>query len=236
MFNIENNHLRLLEEFNLENTKDRLIKVALIMFAENGYDKTSVRELAKKAEVNIAAINYHFSGKEGLYHAVLEYITEYMNSWAMPLLKEYEYFLKKQNNKFNIDQTIKWIESFLDTFMNTAFESYETNIILHKIIRREQLKPTFAFDKIYGIATIKLVEHIISDLFSKISKKDINDELIIIYSLSIISQLEAFIYVDSAIKNQLNVKELTKTQVKIIKKIILNQIENIILTLSKLNT
>src|ERR1700694_1958328 len=48
------------------------MKAAERLFAERGYDATSVRAIVAKARVNQAAINYHFDGKDGLYLAVLE--------------------------------------------------------------------------------------------------------------------------------------------------------------------
>lgn len=233
MLEIEDNHLKLFENFNLENTRDRLIKIAMEMFAESGYDKTSIRELAKRADANIAAINYHFGGKEGLYHAVLEYIAEYMDSWAMPLINEYHKFVEEQNENFDIEKTIIWVGKFINTFMTSAFESYESNILLHKIIAREQLKPTLGFDKIYGLASIKLAEHIISDLLSKLTNKKSNDEEIIIYTISIVGQMETFISANSSIRKELNVEELTQTHIDTIKRVVKNQIECTILKLTK---
>jgi AcrR family transcriptional regulator len=52
-------------------TRDRIMKAAERLFAERGYDGTSVRAIVAKARVNQAAINYHFDGKDGLYRAVL---------------------------------------------------------------------------------------------------------------------------------------------------------------------
>jgi len=55
-----------------EYTRHNIMKAAVALFAERGYDGTSVRAIVSKARVNQAAINYHFKGKEGLYLEVLK--------------------------------------------------------------------------------------------------------------------------------------------------------------------
>jgi AcrR family transcriptional regulator len=52
-------------------TRERIMKAAERLFAERGYDGTSIRAIVAKARVNQAAINYHFDGKDGLYREVL---------------------------------------------------------------------------------------------------------------------------------------------------------------------
>lgn len=52
-------------------TRERIMKAAERLFAERGYDGTSIRAIVAKARVNQAAINYHFEGKDGLYREVL---------------------------------------------------------------------------------------------------------------------------------------------------------------------
>ncbi len=54
-----------------ELTRERIVKAAERLFAERGYDGTSIRAIVAKARVNQAAINYHFNGKDGLYREVL---------------------------------------------------------------------------------------------------------------------------------------------------------------------
>jgi len=54
-----------------EVTRSKIIKAAVRIFAEDGYDGASIRHIVAKADVNQAAINYHFGSKEGLYRAVL---------------------------------------------------------------------------------------------------------------------------------------------------------------------
>ena len=53
-------------------TRRRILKAASHIFAEHGYEGASIRDMVAKADVNQAAINYHFGSKEGLYRAVLE--------------------------------------------------------------------------------------------------------------------------------------------------------------------
>jgi AcrR family transcriptional regulator len=53
-------------------TRQQILKAAVALFADRGYDGTSIRAIVGKARVNQAAINYHFKGKEGLYFEVLK--------------------------------------------------------------------------------------------------------------------------------------------------------------------
>jgi AcrR family transcriptional regulator len=52
-------------------TRERILKAAERLFADRGYEETSIRAIVTKARVNHAAINYHFGGKDGLYREVL---------------------------------------------------------------------------------------------------------------------------------------------------------------------
>lgn len=49
----------------------RLLRAAIRLFALQGFAKTSTRELAEAAQVNVAAISYYFGDKAGLYRAAL---------------------------------------------------------------------------------------------------------------------------------------------------------------------
>ena len=53
-------------------TATRLLNVAEVLFSEHGYAVTTVRDIASKAKVNQALINYHFQNKRGLFNAVFE--------------------------------------------------------------------------------------------------------------------------------------------------------------------
>jgi AcrR family transcriptional regulator len=48
-------------------TREKLLAAAEELFLEKGYDGVSVRDVTERAGVNVAAINYHFQGKQNLY-------------------------------------------------------------------------------------------------------------------------------------------------------------------------
>ena len=54
-----------------EYTRDAIIKAAVILFAEKGFEGTSVRDIVAKAGVNQAAINYHFKGDTAIFEPPL---------------------------------------------------------------------------------------------------------------------------------------------------------------------
>ena len=52
------------------NTKDRILGAAERLFAQHGFSGTSLRQVTALADVNIAAVNYHFGSKENLVNEV----------------------------------------------------------------------------------------------------------------------------------------------------------------------
>ncbi|MFN2366985.1 MAG: TetR/AcrR family transcriptional regulator [Desulfurivibrionaceae bacterium] len=53
-------------------TRTRILDVAEELFADKGYRGTSMRAITARAEVNLAAVNYHFGSKQGLVTEVIE--------------------------------------------------------------------------------------------------------------------------------------------------------------------
>ncbi|NPV90123.1 MAG: TetR/AcrR family transcriptional regulator [Firmicutes bacterium] len=59
--------------------KQRIIETAATLFAERGFEAVPVREIADRAQVNVAMINYYFRNKNGLYHAIIEKLMGELN-------------------------------------------------------------------------------------------------------------------------------------------------------------
>lgn len=56
--------------------RQRILTAARDLFAQRGYDGTSVRDITARAKANLAAITYHFGSKEALFHAVIQTVSE----------------------------------------------------------------------------------------------------------------------------------------------------------------
>ena len=57
---------------NAASTRSRILLAAEAEFADHGFDGVSVRQIALRADVPVALINYHYGSKEGLYRAIFE--------------------------------------------------------------------------------------------------------------------------------------------------------------------
>lgn len=67
---------------NDQSTKDALLAAAMRIFAQKGFLAATVRDICSLAGANVAAVNYHFGGKEALYGAVLDVIFELDQVWG----------------------------------------------------------------------------------------------------------------------------------------------------------
>ncbi len=57
-------------------TKEKIVRVAMDIIAKEGFQKITVRKIAAKAGVNIAAVNYHFGSKDAVINEALRQVTD----------------------------------------------------------------------------------------------------------------------------------------------------------------
>jgi len=60
-------------EVKNEQTRARLLKAAREVFSQHGFQGATVREICRRAEANLAAVNYHFGNKHGLLAEALNF-------------------------------------------------------------------------------------------------------------------------------------------------------------------
>jgi len=69
-------------------SRDRILECAGRLFAERGYNGVSMRDLAGAAKVNLGAINYHFGGKQSLYHETVRQLIEDIGPHFGPIIHQ----------------------------------------------------------------------------------------------------------------------------------------------------
>lgn len=74
----------------IHDTRQKILDAAERLFARHGFESTSLRSIIASADVNLAAIHYHFRSKEGLIRAVLERRFAPVNDERLRLLTEAE--------------------------------------------------------------------------------------------------------------------------------------------------
>jgi AcrR family transcriptional regulator len=71
-------------------TRLRILDAAECLFMEHGFEATGLRLVTAKAKVNLAAVNYHFGGKDELFRAMLARRLDPLNEQRIALLDEYQ--------------------------------------------------------------------------------------------------------------------------------------------------
>jgi TetR/AcrR family transcriptional regulator, regulator of cefoperazone and chloramphenicol sensitivity len=125
-----------------EQTRARLLDSAREVFSQQGFQGATVREICRRAEANVAAVNYHFGNKEGLLAEALNFA---------PLAA-----LQKANVKADACPRIR-LRLFLRDFMLMLLDEKNASAQC-RIMARELADPTPALDQIVNEAIAPLHE------------------------------------------------------------------------------
>lgn len=77
-------------------TRDIILDAAEHLFAQQGHDNTSMRQITATANVNLSAVNYHFGSKDGLVQAVFQRRLAALNQERLAILDDLENQAKGQ--------------------------------------------------------------------------------------------------------------------------------------------
>lgn len=115
-----------------DDARQRLLSAGLRLFAEQGYSKTSTRELADAARVNVASISYYFGDKAGLYRA----------AFIEPMGEPESDIARYAGADMSLAQALR---GFYDSFLEPLKQGDVARLCM-KLQFREMVEPTGLFD------------------------------------------------------------------------------------------
>lgn len=151
------------------------------IFAEEGYAKATVRDICGQAGVNIAAINYHFGDKKGLYLAVLKH-------YQAIVFEAYPPDMGIKETQTPEEKLRAYIRSFLMRIMDEGRPAW-----FGKLLTREFAQPSWAFDILVD-ETIRPSFQLLTGIVAEIMGKGAKERTIRLCSMSIVGQCLYFMH------------------------------------------
>lgn len=200
-----------------KNTEQKIIDIAIDLFAKKGFEGTSTRDICQAANVNISSISYYFGGKKELYQKIVDKIVKDLIDYMMVSMGA-----EKPPENFDFlsrHEKIELLFKFMDKMIDYFYSGKISNACIF-ILFKEQITN--------GIALNSFGYKIFKKLLASILEKDENDKEIIFRCLSIVGQVNAARILTQFSLKMLGQNEFTKEDIQMIKNIAISQTKSIL--------
>ncbi|HEX6737367.1 MAG TPA: CerR family C-terminal domain-containing protein [Vicinamibacteria bacterium] len=168
-------------------TRARIVAAAERLFAERGFKSVTVREICRAAEANLAAVNYHFGDKLGLYREVLQRA-------AAAMRETNDVARRAGEGRPPQEQLRRYVGVFLHRALRPGHEH------IHRLITREMNEPTPALDTLVEEGVRPRIQYL-SGVIARILRCDAADERVLRCVASV--QAQAITYFPNPIASRL---------------------------------
>jgi AcrR family transcriptional regulator len=136
-------------------TRERLLEAAGQVFAEQGFRRATVRQICTRAGANIAAVNYHFGDKMGLYAAVI-------NHWLGVAREKYPPDLGLGPDPTPQERLHAYVRSYLFRLLGQGAPAWHGRLMAQEMIEPTEVMDTLLAQTIRPM--IQRLESIVRDL------------------------------------------------------------------------
>ncbi len=133
---------------NTHERKRRIIDTALQLFSENGYDKTSIRDIAKHAHMSLGLLYNYFASKEQLLEAIVQEgvddlqraldLTRQSHQDLLSLLKTIFSVIARKRNHWRLLHIIR-SQQHLSSLLSTQFDAFNNYLISELSLQLRQM-------------------------------------------------------------------------------------------------
>lgn len=166
---------------HISDTQFRIMEAAGEVFSEHGYAKATIREICRRAGVNIAAVNYYFGDKARLYLSTVRF-------WKGVAFEKYPHELESEKTAPPEARLETFIRSILYRILEYGKASW-----FGKLIAREYFEPTEAIDILID-EIIRPMYMYLFGIVKGILGEDVDERTIRKCCESIVSQCNFFLH------------------------------------------
>lgn len=214
------------QEVAADDPRKLLIEAGLDLFGKYSFDGASTRMLTQRAEVNLAAIQYYFGGKKGLYLAVAKHIVEQIDALVGPRLAQIEDALKKE--ALSKEQSFRLLCELMDFFITGFLRQRRIDQWL-TIMIREQLHPTEAFEVFYE-GFLRRLDQVLFGLVARIMGQGPDDWQVKLRVYALTGEILVFHVSPTSVKRALNWEDYGPENLEAIRRVIMNNVKTIFST------
>ena len=165
-------------------TRARLLNAAARLFADRGLARVTVRDICRKARANVAAVNYHFGGKDGLYRAVLQ--------MAMETMQQTTEAARAAGCNLPAEQKFRaYISVFAERLLGVHHETW-----IHQLMMREMSDPTPAL-RVVADEVLKPRMVYLCGVIAELLGRQTEDPVVVRCALSVTSQFNSLLWTKS---------------------------------------
>ena len=200
-----------------KNTEQKIIEVATKLFAKDGFDGASTREICKQAGVNISLISYYFGGKKELYEKIVSGMVTNIISHMKSNMGFHE--IPVDFNQFSNQEKKEYLFKAL-SFIVDYFYSDKISDDAIMIFYREQITQNVTLNA--------MGYNVFRKLLASILNKDENDKEVIFRCITIIGQIHSARVFKQFSLNVMNQDTYSQEDIDLFKKLILSQIKAVL--------
>lgn len=196
-----------------DNSKARILEAATSLFAQKGFDGTGIREICKKANVNLCMISYYWGGKQELYNGIIENLLEKQIEYSGNFLD-----LNKNPKDMSMEECTDLLMTIAEKFVDFFYTNISSDLMV--ILLKEQQKPDF-------IVKSPVLDYMRA-VVARVLNKDVNDRLVIFKTLFMLSQVNSPRILPAFSLRQLGQDDFCDEDIKIIKENVKLYIKSVI--------
>lgn len=178
---------------DLDKTRDRILEAAGMMFAERGFEATTIRDICQAAGANVAAVNYYFGDKERLYIAAVVRAHRWrLDQAALP---------DWDANTPPREKLADFIVTFFRRMFGGPDDTWRTRLVMREIVN-----PSAACAEI-AESNIRPQFEILQAILRELLPADTSDEALHLEAFSIVGQCLFYHMANPIIRNLIEERE-----------------------------